>query len=97
MAKRKPIKEKIADEVNEPVTLYHTPKKLSELFKNITIFTLAEQEDETRAYSASFRHVQRMAYLSKLNQIAFAHVLENPSENLWDKNIYITIKNGHIS
>lgn len=82
-------KEEQTNQVNEPAAEYRIGTKLSETFENITISTLQQQEDEMRTYSASLSHVQRMAYLYQLNQIAFAHLLESPSENLWDKNIYI--------
>ncbi len=99
MSKLKPKEKKkiISNEVNEPVAEYRTGKMLSDIFKNITISSLEQQEDEMRKYSASLTTVQRMAYLYQLNQIAFAHLLDNPSEELWDKNIYIDIENDHIS
>jgi hypothetical protein len=89
VAKKKSNKEKQKNEVNEPAGEYRIGTRLSETFENITISTLQQQEDEMRTYSASLSYVQRMAYLYQLNQIAFAHLLENPSEDLWDKNIYI--------
>ena len=93
MAKRKAkpykIKKKKPGEVKEPAQKYEKEKKLSEVFKGITVSTLQEQEDDTRRYSASLTPVERMAYLHKLIKMAYAHVLADKSKVLWDKKIYI--------
>ncbi len=78
------------DEVNEPSQFYGgTGKKLSELFPGIYISTLQEQEDQMRKYSASLTPVERMAYLQYLIRIAYAEELNDPTKNLWNKNIVI--------
>src|ERR1051326_2690948 len=80
----------------EPATTYGKSKKLSQVFKTITISSLAEQEEEMRAYSSGLSPLERLAYLYKLNQIAFAHVLNDPDQKLWDKKIHIDKANGGI-
>ena len=78
------------NEANEPSTSYSgTGKKLSELFPGIYISTLQEQEDQMRAYSASLTPVERMAYLQYLIRITGGDELDNPENNLWNKNIVI--------
>lgn len=77
-------------EANEPGQHYSkTNAPLSQIFKNIVISSLEEQEEEMRRYSASLTPIERMAYLQLLIKIAYGHILNNPSLNLWEKKIYI--------
>ena len=82
-------KKKKAVAANEPMEKYGKEKKLSEVFKGITISTLEEQEEDTRRYSASLSPLERMAYLHQLIQSAYAHVLSDKTKVLWDKKIYL--------
>ena len=78
------------DHAMEPEARYlPRSKPLSKIFSDITISTLEQQEEEMRKYSAALSPIERMAYLQDLIKIAYAHVLNNPGENLWDKKIYI--------
>jgi hypothetical protein len=77
--------------LNEPQISYPA-QKLGDVFKTITISTTEEQSEEMRQYSASLSYVQRMAYLYDLICRAYGHVLNNSSEDLWDKTIYIDQK-----
>jgi len=103
MAKKKKYpdqenKSQDGDMVNEPSMNYISApgKNLFETFKTITVSSLEEQEEDMRKYSVSLSPLQRMAYLYQLNQIAFASVLNDPNENLWEKKIIIDKYYDHI-
>jgi len=76
------------DFLNEPEGTFQK-RTLADIFKQIKVSTLEEEENEMRKYSASLTPEERMAYLYELNQRAFAHILEDPDIILWDKIIYI--------
>jgi hypothetical protein len=76
------------EKANEPMPVY-SAGMLGNIFGSVEISSVAIQEEEMRNYSASLSHIQRMEYLYDLICRAYAHVLDNPSENLWDKTIYI--------
>ena len=84
--------------MNEPELKYISSpgKNLFETFKTISVSTLEDQENEMRNYSLSLSPVERMAYLYQLNQIAFAHILNDPKENLFEKIIIIDSNHDHI-
>ena len=78
------------DRANEPNADYLKANiPLSQIFKSITISTLEKQQEEMLQYSASLTHLQRMEHLQELIRIAYAHILNDSSLNLWDKKIYL--------
>lgn len=90
MKTQKNSPKKPADNVYEPGSPYVTVKKPDNPWRTITISSLEEQEESNRIYSANLTHIERMAVLQQLIQIAFGQQLKQPVDKLWNKKIHIT-------